>query len=198
MIENVSKLVFATQNPNKAVEVNRLLEGRFTVQTLADLKHTDDIPETADTFRGNAHLKAWFVKSRFGLDCFADDSGLEVEALGGAPGVFSARFAGASKNDAANMQKLLTELSDETNRKAQFRTVICLMKGDETHFFEGIIRGQIARFAKGKNGFGYDPVFIPDGYNKTFAEMTAAEKSAISHRGIAIREMVNFLMKRSI
>ncbi|MDT8415367.1 MAG: RdgB/HAM1 family non-canonical purine NTP pyrophosphatase [Flavobacteriaceae bacterium] len=198
MNENLPKLVFATQNPNKAAEISRLLEGCFVVKTLADLNHTEDIPETSDTFRGNAHLKASFVKNKFGTDCFADDSGLEVEALGGAPGVFSARFAGASKNDAANMQKLLDEINAETNRNAQFRTVICLMIGEETHFYEGIIHGQITRKARGKNGFGYDPVFIPEGYNKTFAEMTAAEKSSISHRGIAIREMANFLRERSI
>ncbi|MBU2526263.1 MAG: RdgB/HAM1 family non-canonical purine NTP pyrophosphatase [Bacteroidetes bacterium] len=198
MNENLPKLVFATQNPNKAAEISRLLEGCFVVNTLADLCHTEDIPETSDTFSGNAHLKASFVKNKFGTDCFADDSGLEVEALGGAPGVFSARFAGASKNDAANMQKLLDALGKETHRKAQFRTVICLMIGEETHFFEGIIHGHITRKAKGENGFGYDPVFIPEGYNKTFAEMAATEKSNISHRGIAIRKMVSFLRERSI
>lgn len=187
------KLVFASNNKNKIKEIQLLLPSDIEVLSLSDIGCFDDIPETADTIEGNAILKASYVTERFGYNCFADDSGLEVEVLNGEPGVYSARYAGEQKDDNANMDKLLANLKDKGNRKANFKTVICLNIDGEQHLFAGIINGQIIEEKKGTNGFGYDPVFVADGYGKTFAELTIEEKSAISHRGIAVRQLVAFL-----
>lgn len=160
---------------------------------LSDIDCHDDIPETADTLEGNALIKARWVKDRYGYDCFADDTGLEVKALGGAPGVRSARYADGEGHDSqANMAKLLRELEDKNDRKARFRTVIALIEGDETHTFEGIVEGEIIRQPSGQSGFGYDPIFKPKGYEITFAEMTAEQKNGISHRGRAVEKLIEY------
>lgn len=186
-------LVFASANANKVSEIRAMLPAGHSLLGLADIGCHDDIPETADTFAGNAKLKADYVTDKFGYDCFADDSGLEVEALGGAPGVYSARYAGSPKDDAKNIVKLLEALEGESNRRAQFRTVIALNRRGETHFFEGIVTGVIAKTPAGENGFGYDPIFVPDGDYRTFAQMSKAEKAAISHRGRALQKLLAFL-----
>ncbi len=188
-------LVFASANTNKVSEIRAMLPDGYSLLGLADIGCHDDIPETADTFDGNAKLKADYVTDKFGYDCFADDSGLEVEALGGAPGVYSARYAGIPKDDAKNILKLLEALEGETNRRAQFRTVIALNHLGETHFFDGIVTGVITKKPSGNNGFGYDPVFIPDGHERTFAQMSQAEKATISHRGRALQKLLTFLKK---
>ncbi len=187
-------LTFASGNKGKLSEVAAVLEPLgIKINGLDDIGFSGEIPETADTLKGNALIKAEFVFNKFGINCFADDSGLEVEALNGAPGVFSARYAGAQKSDAANISKLLSELEGEKNRKACFKTVIALIIDGKTHIFEGIIEGTINQTMLGKNGFGYDPVFIPNGYSKTFAEMTKEEKNKISHRALAVKQMFDFL-----
>lgn len=187
------KLVFASNNYNKIKEVQQLLPASIQIISLQDIGCFEEIPETENTIEGNAILKANYVTQKFGLNCFADDSGLEVDALNGEPGVFSARYAGEPKNDANNMSKLLLNLKDKVNKKANFKTVICLNIDGEQHLFKGIINGKITDEKKGTNGFGYDPIFIADGYSETFAELTLIEKSIISHRGIAVRKLVNFL-----
>ena len=187
------KLVFASNNNNKIKEIQQLLPSSFEVVSLQDIDCTEDILETADTIEGNAILKANYVTEKYGLNCFADDSGLEVDVLNGAPGVYSARYAGEQKNDDNNMNKLLSNLENETNRKANFKTVICLNINGEQHLFTGIINGKIIKEKIGDNGFGYDPIFVPDGYTKTFAELTMEEKSSISHRGQAVKQLVEFL-----
>ena len=164
--------------------------------SLKDIDCLEEIPETAPTIEGNAILKANYVTKKYGYSCFADDTGLEVEALNGEPGVYSARYAGEQKNADANMNKLLTNLADRENRKAQFKTVICLNLNGNQHVFEGIIKGEIINEKRGSEGFGYDPIFIPNGYDKTFAEMPIAEKSKISHRGLAVEKLVAFLTKK--
>lgn len=186
-------LVFASANANKVSEIRAMLPDGYSLLGLADIGCHDDIPENADSFDGNAKLKADYVTDKFGYDCFADDSGLEVEALGGAPGVYSARYAGSPKDDAKNIVKLLEALEGESNRRAQFRTVIALNRRGETHFFEGIVTGVIAKTPAGENGFGYDPIFVPDGDYRTFAQMSKAEKAAISHRGRALQKLLAFL-----
>jgi len=186
------KLTFATNNLNKLEEAQELLPF-FHIIGLKDIGCTEDIPETEDTLEGNAKLKAAFVKKKFGMNCFSDDTGLEVEALNGAPGVYSARYAGESANAEDNMSKLLKELKNETNRKAQFRTVIALNFDGEELTFEGVCKGEILEHKVGQKGFGYDPIFVPDGFNKTFAEMSMEQKSTISHRGKAIKKLVTFL-----
>lgn len=186
-------LVFATNNAHKLQEVRQMLGDRFDIKSLADIGCDVDIPETADTLQGNALQKACFVKKRFGLDCFADDTGLECVALDGAPGIYSARYAGENHDSEANMRKLLDNLKEKKDRRAQFRTVIALLYHGEEHFFEGIVRGRIIDERKGTEGFGYDPIFIPEGYDTTFAEMTAEEKNSISHRGRAVARLVDFL-----
>jgi XTP/dITP diphosphohydrolase len=187
------KLVFASNNNNKIKEIQQLLPSSFEVLSLQDIDCTEDIPETADTIEGNAILKANYVTKKYGLNCFADDSGLEVDVLNSAPGVYSARYAGEQKNDDNNMNKLLSNLENETNRKANFKTVICLNFNGKQHLFTGVINGKIIDEKIGDNGFGYDPIFVADGYTKTFAELTMEEKSSISHRGQAVKQLVDFL-----
>ena len=189
-------LVFATNNLHKLEEVRDILGGSFRIASLKEIGCTDDIPEAADTLEGNALQKARYVKDKFGYDCFADDTGLEVEALGGAPGVFSARYAGPGHDSEANMRKLLKELEGKTNRQAQFRTVVALLLDGEEYTFEGIVRGTILTERRGTAGFGYDPVFVPEGYAETFAEMGSEEKNRISHRARAVQKLADFLHKR--
>ena len=189
-------LVFATNNLHKLEEVRDILGGSFRIASLKEIGCTDDIPETADTLEGNALQKARYVKDKFGYDCFADDTELEVEALGGAPGVFSARYAGPGHDSEANMQKLLKELEGKTNRQAQFRTVVALILEGREYTFEGIVRGTILTERRGTAGFGYDPVFVPEGYAETFAEMGSEEKNRISHRARAVQKLADFLHKR--
>lgn len=191
------KLVFASNNKNKIQEIQALVPNTIQIVSLEDIGCTEDIPETADTIEGNAILKANYVTYNYGYDCFADDTGLEVDALNGAPGVYSARYAGEQKDANDNMNKLLVELKDKANRKANFKTVICLNLKGEQHLFTGIINGEIIDKKIGTNGFGYDPIFIANGYQKTFAELTMEEKSTISHRGIGVKELILFLQKLS-
>lgn len=191
------KLVFATHNPHKTAEVTAILSGKFHVQNLSDLGCHTDIPETADTIEENASMKSRYVFDHYHVDCFADDSGLEIEALGGAPGVYSARYAGESKNSEDNMQKVLRQLEGETNRKARFRTVISLMLDGKEYQFEGIVNGVITHRKHGEGGFGYDPIFRPDGYELTFAELGDDIKNRISHRAIAIDKLCQFLQSHS-
>jgi len=187
------QLVFASNNKNKIKEIQLLVPNSIKIISLEDIGCTEDIPETADTIEGNAILKANYVTEKYGLNCFADDSGLEVDVLNGEPGVYSARYAGEPKSDDNNMNKLLLNLKDKTNRKANFKTVICLNLNGEQHLFTGIINGKIIEEKIGKNGFGYDPIFIADGFSKTFAELAIEEKSTISHRGIAVKKLIDFL-----
>ncbi len=189
------KLVFATNNLNKLKEIKALLPEAIEVLSLANIGCCDDIPETSETIEGNALQKARYVKEKYGYDCFADDTGLEVEALGGAPGVYSARYAGEQKNSEENIDKLLLELHNKDNRKARFKTVIALTRDGKEHSFEGICEGVILKKRSGENGFGYDPVFQPTGYSQTFAEMELEEKSKISHRGRATRKLIDFLKR---
>lgn len=187
------KLVFATNNSHKLEELRQIAGDRFEILSLGDIGCHDDIPETADTLEGNSLLKARWVKQHYGYDCFADDTGLEVEALEGEPGVRSARYAGDGHDSGANMKLLLQRMQDKINRKARFRTVITLIMGEQTHCFEGIVNGHITEAPRGDSGFGYDPVFMPQGWNKTFAEATAGEKNAVSHRGRAVEALITFL-----
>lgn len=192
----MKKLVFATNNAHKLEEIRAILGDKVEILSLNDINCHADIPETADTLQGNAALKAQYIYENYGLDCFADDTGLEVEALNGAPGIYSARYAGGEGHDSeANMKKLLSEMQDKENRKARFRTVICLIEGGKEHFFEGIVNGSIIRERKGGAGFGYDPVFMPDGYSETFAEMGNDEKNKISHRARAVQKLCEYLNK---
>lgn len=188
------KLVFATNNAHKLDEIRAILGDRVEVLSLKDIHCEADIPETADTLEGNAALKAEYIYKNYGLDCFADDTGLEVEALGGAPGVYSARYAGGEGHDSeANMKKLLVELEGKANRKAQFRTAICLIEDGTEHLFEGVVKGEIIEKKRGCSGFGYDPVFVPEGYTETFAEMGNEEKNKISHRARATQKLCDYL-----
>ena len=189
----MDKLVFATNNPHKLEEVRAILGSDVEVLSLRDIGCTADIPETADTLEGNALLKARFVASRYGVDCFADDTGLEVAALDGAPGVYSARFAGPGCTPADNVRKLLGLMQDAGNRSARFRTVVALIRGGKEYCFEGMVGGTIARTPAGCGGFGYDPVFVPEGYDRTFAELPPAEKNRISHRARAVAKLADFL-----
>ncbi|WP_310594903.1 non-canonical purine NTP diphosphatase [Flavobacterium sp.] len=190
------QLVFASNNKNKIKEIQLLVSDTIQILSLEEIGCTEDIPETADTIEGNAILKANYVTEKFGFNCFADDSGLEVDALNGEPGVFSARYAGEPKNDENNIDKLLVNLKEIENKKANFKTVICLNINGEQQLFTGIINGQIIEERVGTNGFGYDPIFVADGYQKTFAELTLEEKSNISHRGIAVKQLITFLQKQ--
>lgn len=194
MNNTVSKLIFATNNQHKLHEVSQILKNTYQLQSLTDLGFNDDIPEDFLTLHENALQKAWFVYKKFAVSCFADDTGLEVEALNGEPGVHSARYAGAEKDPAKNIVKLLQELKGKSNRKARFRTVIALIWNGKEHLFEGTVNGQIIEELRGRDGFGYDPVFLPDGYSQTFAEMDLALKNSISHRGNAIRLLTDFLL----
>ncbi|CAM1349853.1 non-canonical purine NTP diphosphatase [Tenacibaculum crassostreae] len=187
------KLVFATNNLNKLAEVQKMLPASIELLSLKDINCFDDIEETAATLEGNAQIKANHITKKFGYNCFADDTGLEVNALNGAPGVYSARYAGEPANTENNMQKLLSDLKNTSNRKAQFRTSICLNLDGEQLLFNGICKGEILKSKQGEQGFGYDPIFKPEGYMKSFAEMTSEEKNAISHRGRAIQKLVEYL-----
>lgn len=187
------KLVFATNNRHKLNEVRAIVGDKVEVLSLNDIGCHDDIPETADTLQGNALIKARYIYEKFGVDCFADDTGLEVEALDGAPGVFSARYAGEECDSEANMQKLLQNLTGKSNRNAQFRTVIALIIKGEEKLFNGIVKGTITEEKKGDSGFGYDPVFVPEGFSKSFAQMSGDMKNSISHRYRATLELSNYL-----
>ena len=189
----MEQLVFATNNPHKVDEVRNKLSGLFEIRTLSEIGCVEDIPETSDTLQGNAAQKSHYLHDRFHCDCFADDTGLEVEALNGAPGVYSARYAGPGKDSEANIDKLLSELEGKENRRARFRTVISLILNGQEHFFEGIVSGTILTERHGSNGFGYDPVFQPDGYDRSFAELSMDEKNKISHRGRATEKLIEFL-----
>ncbi|HEY9170223.1 MAG TPA: non-canonical purine NTP diphosphatase [Lutibacter sp.] len=189
---NKLKLIFATNNKHKLEEVRAMLTN-FDIVSLADINCFEDIPETANTLEGNAILKANFITEKYGLDCFADDTGLEVEALNNEPGVYSARYAGEEYNAEANMAKLLNNLKNSQNRKAQFKTAIALNIKGKQFIFEGVCKGTILTEKRGNKGFGYDPVFMPEGYNTSFAEMSLNEKGNISHRGMAIEKLVTFL-----
>jgi XTP/dITP diphosphohydrolase len=191
------KLVFATQNKNKALEIQALMPDGIAIQTLTDIGCTTDIPEDADTLQENAALKAKYVVENYQVACFADDTGLEVEALDMRPGVYSARYAGEQKSDAANVEKLLNEMDGRTNRKAQFRTAICLMVNGETYHFEGKVEGHIRTEKRGTEGFGYDPVFEPENCGITFAEMSRDEKNKRSHRARAFEKMIEFLRENN-
>jgi len=196
----MKELVMATNNAHKLEEVRQILGSAYTVKSLNDIGCTEDIPETADTLEGNALQKARYVREHYGVDCFADDTGLEVEALGGAPGVFTARFGslngyGESHDSDANIRCLLDKLKDAANRSARFRTVIALVQGDKELLFEGIVEGKILSQRVGEGGFGYDPVFAPTEANGlAFAQMSAETKNAISHRGRATRKLANYIM----
>ena len=192
----MKQFVFATNNAHKLEEVKAILGDTLQVLSLKEIDCYDDIPETADTLEGNALLKARYIFHKYHTDCFADDTGLEVEALNGAPGVYSARYAGEAHDSEANMQKLLRELEGMENRKARFRTVFALIIDGKEQLFEGIVEGEIIREKKGTAGFGYDPVFVPTGYNKTFAELGNDIKNNISHRAVATRKLCKFLLKQ--
>jgi XTP/dITP diphosphohydrolase len=187
------KIVFATHNQNKLKEVQKLVPNSIELLSLTDIGCTEEILETANTLEGNAKLKANYITKTYGYDCFADDTGLEVSALKGAPGVYSARYAGEPTNSEANMEKLLTNLLIKTDRSAQFRTVITLNLNGEQRLFEGVCRGEILNAKHGEKGFGYDPIFKPEGFSVSFAEMSMEEKGKISHRGRAVAKLVSFL-----
>jgi XTP/dITP diphosphohydrolase len=189
------KIVFATHNNNKLIEVQSQLGDKFNILSLNDINCHGEIPETSETIEGNAILKADYVTKHFKMNCFADDTGLEVEVLDGAPGVYSARYAGEQKNSEDNIDKLLQNLENKPNRKAQFKTVIALNIHGEQHLFTGICKGSIAKERSGNMGFGYDSVFLPEGSDKTFAEMNLQEKAVLSHRGLAVKKLISFLYK---
>lgn len=187
------ELIFATHNKNKVIEVKSLINQNINLLNLSDINFTDDINETATTLEGNALLKAQTIFKKINLNCFADDSGLLVDALNGEPGVYSARYAGEKKNDKENIIKVLRNLHGIENRKAQFKTVLALIINGNEYLFEGIMLGKITHEKMGTNGFGYDPIFMPHGYSKTFAELTLEEKSKISHRALALNKMIKFI-----
>ena len=189
----MTELIFATNNLHKLQEIQQAVGNTINILSLKDIGCDEDIPETASTLEGNASLKSWFIYNHFHKNCFADDTGLEVEALYGRPGVHSARYAGPGHDHQKNIEKLLSELQGVGNRKARFRTVISLIMDGNEIIFEGIANGNISNQKHGDKGFGYDPVFIPDGYKKSFAEMDLDEKNIISHRGIAVRKLLNYL-----
>lgn len=189
----MKEIVFATNNVNKLSEMRAIIGDKYKILSLKDIGCDEDIPETAVTLEGNAEIKARYVKDKYGYDCFADDTGLEVEALGGAPGVYSARYAGNEHDSEKNMNLLMHNMQGKSNRKARFRTVIALIIGDKLDLFEGIVNGNITNEACGLNGFGYDPVFQPDGYEETFAMMNSECKNSISHRGLATKKLINYL-----
>lgn len=189
----MKEIVFATNNNHKLKEVSDLLENKYKVLSLKDIGCFEEISETADTLQGNALIKARYVYERYGKACFSDDTGLEVEALNNAPGVYSARYAGEDKDAEANMNKLLAELQDQTNRRAQFRTVVVLIIDGKEYLFEGKVEGDISTQKVGTHGFGYDPIFVPKGYDKSFAELALGEKNEISHRARAVKKLIAFL-----
>ncbi|WP_282136605.1 non-canonical purine NTP diphosphatase [Seonamhaeicola maritimus] len=187
------ELVFATNNLNKLKEVQALIPIHIKLLSLKDIECFEDIPESEDTIEGNAKLKAEYIKTNYGFDCFADDTGLEVDTLNGAPGVYSARYAGAQRNAEDNMNKLLVDLINKENRNAQFKTVIALHLNNKLQTFTGICEGTITKTKHGENGFGYDPIFKPNNYKATFAEMELSLKNSIGHRGKAVKQLVDFL-----
>ena len=191
----MKELVFATNNAHKLRELREIAADKFTILSLKDINCNDDIPETADTIKGNALIKANYIKDKYGYDCFADDTGLEIEELGGEPGVYSARYAGEECDSEKNMAKVLEKLQGETNRAARFVTFIALRQGEETLTFEGEVQGEILTERHGNGGFGYDPIFKPLEADCSFAEMSADEKNAISHRGRAVAKLFEYLMK---
>ena len=191
----MKSLVFATNNPHKLQEVREILQDKFHIRSLADIGCFDEIPETSPTIEGNALQKAHYIVEHFNTSCFADDTGLEVEALGGRPGVYSARYAGQNATYDDNVEKLLEELKGNPDRRARFKSVVALADGDRELLFEGIINGTIIHERRGTSGFGYDPVFVPEGYDQTFAEMPLALKNSISHRALAVEKLVNYLIK---
>lgn len=187
------KLVFASNNKNKIAEIQSMLPENIRILSLEDINCLEDIPETADTIEGNAVLKADYVTTKYGYDCFADDTGLEVNALNGEPGVYSARYAGEQKNADDNMNKLLNALKNQENRSAQFKTVIALNLNGKQHLFKGIAEGSITKNKMGTNGFGYDPIFKPENFAETFAELPLATKNQIGHRGKAVQQLIDYL-----
>lgn len=187
------KIVFATNNPNKLKEIQSLIPKEIEIISLKEIGCNEDIPETGDTLEANAFQKAHYIKDNFNYDCFADDTGLEIDELNGDPGVYSARYAGPERNANANMNKVLNELKGKKNRKAQFRTAIALILKGEEHLFEGKVEGYISKDKKGNEGFGYDPIFIPENNIRSFAQMSMQEKGAISHRGRAVKKLVTYL-----
>ncbi len=189
----MKEIVFATNNAHKLDEIRAIVGDKYKILSLKDIGCDADIPETALTLEGNAEIKARYVKDHFGYDCFADDTGLEVDALDGAPGVYSARYAGEEHDSLKNMNLLLKNMESKTNRKARFRTVIAFIKDEELILLDGIVEGKITATPRGNSGFGYDPVFMPDGYDVTFAEMDSAEKNKISHRGRATEKLIKYL-----
>lgn len=192
------KLVFATHNEHKLNEVQRMLPKEITLLTLDEIGCFEDIPETSNTIEGNAIQKALYIKEKYGYDTFADDTGLEVVALDNAPGVYSARYAGEAKDNEANIDLLLANMKDKQERQAQFKTIFALCLGEDLHTFEGIVRGEITHERKGEGGFGYDAVFLPEGYTDTFAQMSADQKNSISHRGRASQKLTAFLREVEI
>ena len=192
------QLVFATNNLNKLKEVQAILPQHIKLLSLKDIACNEDIPENQSTIKGNAIQKAEYLKKHYGYDCFADDTGLEVEALNGAPGVYSARYAGPQRNAEDNTNKLLEELKDKPNRNAQFKTVIALHLNGKLHTFTGICKGEITKEKHGDGGFGYDPIFKAEGYDKTFAEISLDEKNKIGHRGKAVQQLIEFLAHKTI
>ncbi len=192
----MKQLVFATSNPNKIEEVNQMLDDRFDIIGLKDIGCTEEVPETQETIEGNALQKARYVAEKYKVNCFSEDTGLEIDALDGAPGVYTARYGGPERSAEKNMAKVQRELQGKDKRGAQFKTVIALILDGEEHTFTGIARGTIRKEKSGTDGFGYDPIFAPEGYNITFAEMNSAEKNKISHRGQAVRQLIAFLERR--
>jgi XTP/dITP diphosphohydrolase len=186
-------LIFATSNQNKVLEIQKILPKKFNVKSLKDLNYFEDVPENETTIEGNAIFKARFIHEKFNINVFADDTGLEVEALNGEPGVHSARYAGTTRNSVKNIKKLLKNLKNIKNRNARFKTVIALIIDNKLRIFSGIVEGYILDSPKGNNGFGYDPIFCPNGFDKSFAELTLKEKNLISHRSLAMKKLIDFI-----
>ena len=186
-------LIFATSNQNKVLEIQKILPKKFNIKSLKDLNYFEDVPENETTIEGNAIFKAKYIYKKFNINVFADDTGLEVEALNGEPGVHSARYAGTTRNSEKNIKKLLKNLKNIKNRNARFKTVIALIIDNKLHIFSGIVEGYILDSPKGNNGFGYDPIFCPNGFDKSFAELTLKEKNLISHRSFAMKKLIDFI-----
>ncbi len=186
-------LLFATSNKNKVLEIKKVLPKEFNIKSLDDIGFCEEVPENENTIEGNAIFKANYIYKKYNLNVFADDTGLEVDSLNGKPGVHSARYAGISKNSTDNINKLLKKLKNKKNRKARFKTIIALILNSKIHTFEGVVEGIITKKPKGENGFGYDPVFIPSGYTKTFGELSLEEKNSISHRSLAMNKLIDFI-----
>lgn len=193
----MKKIVFATNNKHKLSEITDILKDTYTIVSLNEIGFYEDIPETQPTIEGNAQQKAQFIYDRYSINCFADDTGLEVDCLNGAPGVYSARYAGKNATYQQNVLKLLKEMQGQKDRNCRFKTVICLITNTKSYFFEGIVEGTITEQQLGTNGFGYDPVFIPKGYNITYAQMTQEQKNSISHRAIAVKKLTDFLTQNN-